>query len=130
MPSATDGNGDTGQPEPLLQDVRDRLLTLSERARAAHQRFVAARPSATRTVRAARGAAIDTDIRASAEIALASLDSTRSDTGAALAELDELVAERSNALQPTEEIEAVRSNVLLLVRQEDEVLAELAAVLR
>ena len=47
-----------------------------------------------------------------------------------MAELDELVAKRSNALQPTEEIEAVRSNVLLLVRHEDEALAELAAVLR
>lgn len=127
---ATPSEPPAGIPQTQVPaDLRERLAVLRERAGEAHANFLAYAPTAARTVRAARGMPITSDLRASAEIALATLDSARSNTGAALAELDELVAQTSIALGPSEEVRNVREDVLELLGEEDAFVAELAAVL-
>ncbi len=105
----------------------ERLTMLVEAARSAHQRFTASAPAARRTVAGAGRAAIGSDNWGAAQVALADLESIRSDTAIALADLDILHIAASVAADDRAQIDAARSAVIALVEQEDAALAELRA---
>ncbi len=112
-------------PAPILPsaDLSARLAELERQARAAHREFVEATPAARRLAAAAGPTASDS--WASAQVALADLDSTRSRVAIVLADLDSLWTDATIEAGPREAIGTVRANVEDLVAQEDAVLAQL-----
>jgi hypothetical protein len=151
--SSGDGGGDypslairdveraRGQFEPIAVDpiavpevpvayegsLQERLAMLVEAARSAHQRFAANLPAARRTVASAGRAAIGSDAWGASQVALADLESIRSDAAIPLADLDILHIAASVAAEDRGQIDAARSAVIALVEEEDEALAELRA---
>jgi len=115
---------------PAGGSLPERLAALDAAADAAHQAFLASVPAATRRANAAAGAAIGSDAWASAQVALADLDSARSMTAIPLADLDTLMVASAVQAQDVSAIEAVRQQVLAKVSEEDEVLARLRAQVR
>ena len=117
----------TPAPAPIPPDLatQSRLARLQAQARDAHARFSALVPDARRTVSAAQGAAMASESWAVANVALASLESRRSEAMIALADLDALyVKERVDGGDGTAIAEA-RDSVTAWVTQEDAVLADL-----
>ncbi len=112
-------------PVPILPsaDLSARLAELERQARAVHGEFVKATPAARRLAAAAGPTASDS--WASAQVALADLDSLRSRVAIVLADLDSLWADATLEAGPREAIGNVRGNVEDLVAQEDTVLAQL-----
>ncbi len=96
-----------------------------EQARLAHGRFEAARERAERTVAAGSGTARGSEPWAVASVALAGLESARSEAMIALADLDQLYAQARVAGDGTVAIAAARDSVAGWIGQEDEVLAAL-----
>lgn len=129
--------GQTAPPLPALPpasaDLTTRLDGLVAVARAADQQFQSNRPAAERAVAAAGNTASDS--WSSATIALAKLESSRSQSMVALAELDTLYIDTRSA-GPTEEspsakaIAAARDEVGGRVAEQDKVIAGLAARLQ
>lgn len=115
---------------PAGGSLPDRLAALDAAAEAAHRQFLASVQTATRRANAAAGAAVGSDAWASAQVALADLDSARSATAIALADLDTLMVANAVQAQDLSAIEAVRQEVLAKVAEEDAVLARLRAQLR
>lgn len=117
-------------PAPPSPELSARLAGLVQQAEAAHQRFNSREARARGLVSAAAGAAVATESWAVATVALADLESARSDAMIALADLDQLYAaqriEGSDALATG----AARQTVIALVAQEDLVLASLRGQLR
>ncbi|MCW1382582.1 hypothetical protein OLX02_07080 [Novosphingobium sp. KCTC 2891] len=74
-----------------------RVTALREQARKADARFDSRRPAALRAVAAARGAAVGSDAWSVAQIALADLDSARSDGMVAMADLDRMLVVAAQA---------------------------------
>lgn len=130
-----------GQFEPIAVDpiavpevpvayegsLQERLAMLVEAARSAHQRFVASLPAARRTVASAGRAAIGSNAWGASQVALADLESIRSDAAIPLADLDILHIAASVAAEDRGQIDTARSAVIALVEEEDEALAELRA---
>lgn len=112
-------------PAPPSADLLGRLSQLQAEATSAHQAFLEAAPGARQAVAAARGAAVESNAYADAQIALADLDSHRSRAAVALGDLDLLFAEAALAFELRAPIAEVRSEVAALIAQEDAVLAEL-----
>lgn len=112
-------------PAPPSADLLGRLSQLQAQASSAHRAFLEAAPGARRAVFAARGAAVESNAYADAQIALADLDSHRSRTAVALGDLDLLFAEATLAFELRAPIAEVRSEVAALIAREDAVLAEL-----
>lgn len=110
--------------------LAERLSALGAVADAAHRAFLAAAPAAARRANAAAGAAIGSDSWATAQVALADLDSARSMTAIPLADLDTLMVANAVQARDVSAIEAVRQQVLTQVREQDEVLARLRAQVR
>lgn len=110
--------------------VAERLAALGEAAEAAHSSFEQSTPGATRLVRAGAGAATGSTAWAAAQVALADLDSARSNTAIALGDLDTLMVATAVQLQDVSAIEEVRQRVLELIGEEDEVLARLREQVR
>lgn len=110
--------------------VAGRLVALGTAATASHQAFLASARSATRLANAAAGAAIGSRAWASAQIALADLDSTRSAAAITLADLDTLMISAAVQAEDASAIEVVRQQVLAQVGEEDETLARLRARVR
>lgn len=110
--------------------ISTRLGDLGAQAEAGHRAFLAGAPTAARLARAAAGSAIGSDAWASAQVALADLDSARSTTAIALAELDTLMVAGAVQAEDIAGIEAVRQRVLAQIGEEDEVLARLRARVR
>ena len=106
-------------------DLIERLAGLRRDAAARHAEFTAALPAARRL--AAAAGATGSDSWASAQVALADLDSLRSRAAVALADLDAMWVDSTIELGPRDAIGAVRDEVESLVRQEDEALARLRA---
>jgi hypothetical protein len=111
-------------------DLTARLSALRSQALTAHQAFGAMQPAAARKVAAAQGAAVASENWSVAQVALAQLESARSNAMIALADLDSLLvaATRSNADAPTPDlaaVEQVRSEVTGWIGAEDEALAAL-----
>lgn len=115
---------------PATGTLQERLQALSARGDAANRAFLAGVGRAAQLASAAAGAAVGSDAWASAQVALADLDSARSLTAVTLADLDtEMVAAAVQA-EDVSAIEAVRGRVLTHVGEQDEVLARLRAKVR
>ena len=115
---------------PLDGPLDQRLAALVEQGRSAHARFTEAAPRASRLASAASGSGVGSDAWASAQVALADLDSIRSMTAIALADLDILFIAASVEATDTAALTAARQSLLALVREEDRTLADLRARVR
>jgi hypothetical protein len=104
-----------------------RLGPLITQARSAHSRFNSAREQAQRTVAAGRTAARGSESWAVASVALAGLESARSQAMIALADLDEFYAAARVDGSDVSAIEAARDEVSGWIGEEDAVLATLRA---
>ncbi len=114
---------------PLPADAASRIVALRAQAATAHRKFLAAVPDARRAVGAARGAGVQDDRWAGAQVALADLDSSRSEAAIALGDLDLIFADAAVEQAQRDEIVAARSAVSALIAEEDRVLAELRGAL-
>ncbi len=112
-------------PTPPSADLVQRLAGLRQEASARHAEFTAALPAAQRLANAAGGRG--TDSWASAEVALADLDSLRSRAAVPLADLDALWVDATVEDGRRDVIAPVRDEVESIVRREDEALAALRA---
>lgn len=110
---------------PAPPGTLDRVAQLGAEARSAHAKFMAAAPGARQAVGAARDAAVTENRWAVAQIALADLDSARSEAAIALGDLDLLYADATLAFTEREQIGATRREVLALLSEADRILAEL-----
>lgn len=110
---------------PLSPELAARLTQLGNRVVEAHGRFTTKEARARSLVGAAGGAAVASERWAVATIALAELESARSEAMIALADLDALYASARIAGDPATAIEETRSRVIAVVAREDAVLAEL-----
>ncbi len=113
-------------PEPLSADMSERLVQIVERARGAHADFTAALPAARRRIAAGRGAAVGTDARGDALVALADLESIRTRTAIPLADIDTLYTDEAVRGELREAVVDARGTVVDLIAQEDAALAELS----
>ncbi len=114
----------TALPAPDLA-AQSRLARLHEMASTAHAQFNSAVPAASRLVAAAEGAAVASESWSVASVALASLESRRSDAMIALAELDSLYARERVDGGDGVAIASVRDQVTGWVADEDATLAQL-----
>jgi hypothetical protein len=118
-------------PAPLSAELSTRLAQLADRASAAHRRFTDKRPAAERQIAAAGSASPGSEGWATALVALADLESSRSDATTALADLDDLytdetiAASRSGDRTRLSAITAARDRVSALIGEEDAVLTRL-----
>jgi hypothetical protein len=113
-------------PSPALANRLDQSIA---QARAAHGRFAAREARARQLAQSARGAAIASESWAVATIALADLESARSDVMIVLADLDAAYAQAKVEGGDSTAIEQARATVTALVSNEDRVLAELRGLL-
>ncbi|MEO7246925.1 MAG: hypothetical protein ABIW31_00600 [Novosphingobium sp.] len=124
-PVATATESAAPAPPPLPLELQSRLARLKEQARAAHLRFSAITANTTGLVSAARGAAVASESWSRASVALAVLESRRSEVMVALGDLDSLyVKDRTDGSEATE-IAEVRDQVTAWVNDEDAVLDSL-----
>lgn len=112
-------------PGPMPEGTLGRLGDVQAAARAAHDRFLAQLPRARELAAAGGGAGVESDRWAAAQVALADLDSIRSQTAVALGDLDLLFAEATLSFTDRAAVEQTRADVLALIREEDRVLAGL-----
>lgn len=117
-------------PAPLSPEMQARLAQLIERARAAHGVFTGGKAKADRLSSAARGAAVSSEAWVVATVALAELESRRSEVMISLAELDSLYAREKVDGGDGVSIAAARDQVTAWVADEDAVLAELRGRMR
>jgi hypothetical protein len=108
---------------PIGAELLARLTVMVDQARTAHEAFVSRTEKAERTVAASAG--IGSDSWGTATVALADLESARSDAMIALADLDELYAQARVAGVDAAAITKARDQVIALVGEEDRVLATL-----
>ncbi len=122
-------------PAPLPKiaaspELAARLGQLVGRIETVHQRFLARRPAAAARVSAAAGAAVASESWSVATVALADLESTRSEAMIALADLDALwVAARIDGNEAPA-LAAARDHAITLIGQEDAILAGLRGRMR
>ena len=110
---------------PPSADLTQRLAQLQSDAAKAHRAFLNEAPGATRLVNAASGASIASDSWASAQVALASLESARSQAAVPLGDLDVLHADAALALEQRGIIEDTRDAVTGMIAEEDAILSNL-----
>lgn len=118
----------TTAPPPIVTpsaDLAPRLAQLADQAQAAHREFTGRLDRAESLVAAAGGAAVGSDGWAQASVALADLESSRSQAMIALADLDELYAAERIGGGDAATIAATRDRVIGLIGEEDQVLARL-----
>ena len=133
--------GGSAQPAPPVGDatvtqqavspeLSARLRQLEGAAREAHARFEAKRARTGALTAAARSAAPASEAWSVATVAIADLETARSDTMVSLGELDRLYAQERIDGGDGGAIAAVRDQVTAWVADEDAVLADLAGRLR
>jgi len=115
---------------PVDLSLQSKLARLSQQARTAHERFGTTRTRAARLVASARGTAMASESWSVASVALAELESRRSDAMVALADLDTLYVQTKVDGGDSSAIAAVRDQVTAWVADEDAVLADLRGQLR
>ncbi len=115
---------------PPSPEVSGSLAGHVEKARAADAKFRANAPRARSLVGAAAGAAVASESWAVATVALADLESQRSQAMIALADLDAVYASEGIKLADTSAIAAARDQVIAIVSEQDSVLNELKGRLR
>jgi len=118
------------QPQPYIPPSPDAATLasvedLAAQARNAHARFLAAAPDARRRARAAGASRVGSEAWAQAQVAIAELETRRSQTMIALADLDRAYVETSTAGEAIAPIADVRSEIMQLVEQENALIAEL-----
>jgi hypothetical protein len=121
-------------PPPLDASIGQRIAQTVERARKAHASFTAGIAKAASTISAARGSSASTDTWVSAQVALAELQSLRSDTVIAQADLDGIYAAERLAdperITPTAEaVASALARIADWVSTQDRAIAHLAAQL-
>lgn len=116
-------------PAEPSADLLQRLSQLRAAASSAHQAFLEAAPDARRKVEAARGTGVESNLWAAAQVALADLDSARSQTAVALGDLDLMFADATLAFELRAPIADTRGEVAEMIAQEDAILTELRAAL-
>lgn len=129
--------GSASAPQParltervaLSTDIATRIGQLEELGRANHAEFAELAVRASRLVTAARGTAITTKANASAQIALAELQSAHEATLSVLAELDVLLAEATLAGAQLTAIESARGEIAALSDDEQVRIGSLGAAL-
>ena len=117
-------------PPPTPAAVVDRLAQLAADAASAHRAFLAEAPAARSAVAAAGGAAFGSDGWARASVALAGLESARSQAMIALADLDRLMVDAALQGGELERIVAVRDTVTRQVEEQNATIEGLARSLR
>lgn len=111
---------------PPSADLITRLSQLGDQAQAAHREFSGRRSRAEQLVSAARGAPTGSDAWAQANVALADLETSRSEAMIALADLDTLYADaRVNGSSDVTAIATTRDRVIDMIGEEDIALAQL-----
>ena len=111
-------------------ELAARLGQLVGRIETVHQRFLARRPAAAARVSAAAGAAVASDSWSVATIALADLETTRSEAMIALADLDAMWVTARIAGEEAPALAAARDHAIALIGQEDAILAGLRGRMR
>lgn len=117
------------EPAATSAEVIESLTGELAAARAGHSRFMQMSDEAERLALAARGADTDSNDWAVAQVALAQLESQRSQSAITLATLDLYYADASLDFTRREQIDDVRNQVLAIVRHEDEVLMRLRGIM-
>lgn len=115
-------------PTPMPEGTLGRLGELEASARAAHARFREQAATARGIVLAGRGTAVGDNRWGAAQIALADLDSLRSQTAVALGDLDQMYVDATVADSDRQAIDASRRAVVAIVAEQDRVLADLRGV--
>jgi hypothetical protein len=105
--------------------LQAQLSQLQSQAHEAHARFIATAPKTTQMVNAARGAAVASESWSRANVALAELESRRSEAMVVLADLDALYVKDRIDGGDGGAITAVRDQITASVADEDAVLADL-----
>lgn len=132
-PTEADATPESAPPPPPSTDLVSRLDSLLAKARSADATFTANRTSAERAVAAA--GTVTSDSWSTAQVALSSLQASRSSAMVALADLDRMYVDARDEA-PLEEtpttsaIAAARDEVSALVASQDQVIATLAARLK
>lgn len=116
-------------PQPPAE-VTGQLDGLVAQARAANARFEAATPRTRALVAAANGAAVASEAWSVATVALAELESQRSQAMIALADLDALYAAEGIRQSDTRTLAVARQQVIDIVAAQDAILAELGSGLK
>ncbi|WP_061922518.1 hypothetical protein [Altererythrobacter epoxidivorans] len=111
-------------PAPVDASTLEKAAIWLDQAKASHARFLEAVPQAQRTV-ANAGSGPDSTSWGSAQVALADLDSHRSDTAIALGDLDLAYVDATLSFVEREQIGQIRESVVALIGEEDDVLARL-----
>lgn len=106
------------------------LANIAERAGTAHANFLAAVPGTRRLADNAAGTEVGSNAWAAAQVALADLDSARSNAAISLGELDILYMDARLSNQALQEIDSARHAVLAMLGEEDRILADLRAKVR
>lgn len=114
-------------PEPSApgQAATTRIDSLVTSANAAHRRFLDRVESARTLALAGRGAGPEDNRWAAAQIALADLDSIRSDTAIALGDLDLMFVDTTLSNIRREQVEQARAAVVSLIAEQDRILSGL-----
>lgn len=116
---------------PATAATGSRLADLRASALAAHRRFAGLRGRAEQLTAAARGAGVASEAWSVAQVAVAELESARSQAAVPLADLDSLYITAAAAAVPTagsgdlDAIGAVRDEVTRLLAEDDAVLDSL-----
>lgn len=116
-------------PSPPAPSTLTTLEDLEATARAAHADFLAAAPRARALASTARSAARGSEQWSVAQVAIADLESTRSEAMIALADLDRIFVDAATSAQATESISVIRSEIEALVAEENAVIESLLATL-
>jgi len=112
-------------PAPQPAQALQLIDSLRIEAGAAHSRFTAAGGRVRTQVNAARNASRESEAWIVAQIAIADLESIRSEAMIPLAELDRIYVEAQAEEKSTAEVEIARNQVEALVRAEDELIESL-----
>lgn len=113
-------------PEPSAATIAS-VDEIAATARAAHARFLAAEPEARSVAAAAAGSGRGSEAWSRAQVAIADLESIRSQAMIALADLDRIYVDAATSAQATQRISATRSEVDALVAQENAAIQALLA---
>lgn len=113
-------------PAPLDQPALSRIDRFLSSARATHARFVDRAGTARSQVAAGRGTSPDDNRWALAQVALADLESIRSENAVVLGDIDLMFVDATLSNTEREQVASAREAILALIAQEDRVLAELS----
>ncbi|GAA0275301.1 hypothetical protein GCM10009127_14860 [Alteraurantiacibacter aestuarii] len=112
-------------PAPTAPATLAQLASLTETARTAHAGFLTAVQTARSRVQPARGAAVGSESWSVAQVALADLESKRSNALIALADIDRLYVDAAVEGGEIARIGAARDDISALVDEQNQLIAGL-----